>query len=236
MTRKPNGFFSKMSEEEWMNYGIRKEYQNLTKRKLQDKEPAFYKKGLKERWLNGLCNGYLFSNMNEKQWLDYGKERDYDKLNRTKLSEISKGYYTKGCLEGWINNLIPESNQTVPRGFYSRMTEEEWIDYGIKRGYNKLNREDLPRAYMNKGLENGWINRLIPKTETKPDKFFKDMTKEGWLQYGKENKYDKLNRTELSEVEGCYYQKGLKKGWLDELIPKSNSLEQTVDMYIGAGK
>ena len=67
------------------------------------------------------------------------------------------------------------------------------------------------------------------------------MTKEDWLRYGKENKYDGLNRKKLKEKEPQYHFIGLKNGWIDDLIPKKNGIKQVLDDMLtqynqGAGK
>jgi len=54
-------------------------------------------------------------------------------------------------------------------------------------------------------------------------KFYNQMTKEEYLDYGRKNNLDKLSRAELHKKMRGYYQKGIKKYWLDELIPTTQS-------------
>jgi len=57
------------------------------------------------------------------------------------------------------------------------------------------------------------------KTKRKPNGFFKKMVKEQWLAYGRQKGYDTFSRTCLFKADSSYYQIGIKKDWIDSLIP-----------------
>jgi len=168
--RKPNGFYSKMTKEEWMAYGKEKNYDQLARNKMGKIDRGYYKVGLKRKWINDLIKIQWpgIAKFTEKEWLAYGKENGYDKLTRNELQEGSKSYYEKGLNEGWINELIPYSRVTVTRGFFKNMTKKEWLNYGKKNNLDKLNREklkDMKARYYNIGIKQGWINELIPSKQ-----------------------------------------------------------------------
>ena len=164
----------------------------------------------------------FYSNMTKEEWLAYGAEKGYGGLIRSKLEKENNGYYLTGLKKGWLKGLIPHT-KVRPNGFYSNMTKEEWLAHGNENGYHKLSRTDLSKIngrYYQTGLRAGWLKELISHTKQKARGFFKRMNKEQWLSYGMEMGYDKISRAELGKCAVQYYAKGLKEGWIPELIPQ----------------
>jgi hypothetical protein len=245
--RKPSGFYKKMTKEGWLNYGRENALDRLSRKELEQKQGSYYNIGCKQGWIADLIpetkqkqKGF-FKYMNKEQWLSYGKERGFDKLSRDSLRIKESAYHNKGRIENWLAELIPEIKHK-PNGFYKNMNKEQWLTYGIENGYDKLSRTELQKEqgkYYQKGGIEGWVKELILETEQKPNGFYKNMTKEQWIAYGRENGLNKLNRSNLWKKENKYCQKGNNEGWLDELIPNahnSNSLESAVQDYLEEAK
>ena len=232
--QKPKRFYKDMSKKQWLAYGMNEGYNSLTRSELNKKENEYYQKGRKEGWLAELIpetkhkpDGF-YSDMGKEQWIIYGKENGYDELTRTELSRIHSAYSLKGRKENWIEELIP-GTKVKPNGFYSNMTKEQWLAYGIENGFDKLKRTQLARKscqYLLKGESEGWLEEMITPAFTK-------MTKKQWLKYGFQNKLYCIGRKELNEKHPGFYRKGWREGWIDELIHKKNSLEQQLDDYAG---
>jgi hypothetical protein len=125
-------------------------------------------------------------------------------------------------------------------GLFSNATKEQWLalkeDIGNKlqkRSEGICNEEDKKyiEDYLKKGIKEKWIDlaELIRRK-----RHFCEMNKYDWIAYGRLKEYNKLSRNELREQNNNYYRRGLKKGWLDELIPKkSGPLESAIQDYIG---
>jgi sulfur transfer protein SufE len=243
-TKRRYRFYIDMTKEQWLAYGRENGFNKLNRTKLQQKASKYYKKGIKEGWISELVpetarkpNGF-YSHMTKEQWMKFGQDNSLNLLSITELEKKCARYYTKGLETGWVWELIP-NRKVKPNGFFSNMTKEQWIAYGKKNNLDKLGRGQLGKKHVRfyaKGRLEGWVSEFIPETEHKPNGFFSNMTKEQWIAYGRENGFDRLNSRELSKKTNRFYKKGCTEGWINNLIAKSNSLEQTVDMYIGAGK
>jgi hypothetical protein len=105
-----------------------------------------------------------------------------------------------------------------PRKFYSSMSLDDWLSYGCLMGYNNMNSQEIKKedaTYYAKGMNEGWIER-----KKKPAGYFKKMSLCQWLKYGFDNGYDKVTRDYVSRKDNAYYQKGMRSGWLNYVIPK----------------
>jgi hypothetical protein len=169
--RKPHGFYSSMSKEEWMKYGQDNNLKSLSRGELEKKYQRYYTKGLKMGWITGLIpdtkvkpNGF-YSNMGKEQWIAYWINNGFDKLGLKELRKNHGRYYQRGAKEGWIHEVSPTMKK--PNGFYNNMTKEEWMKYRQENGLDKLSRSELSKtngAYYKKGREEGWLNDFVPNT------------------------------------------------------------------------
>ena len=70
----------------------------------------------------------------------------------------------------------------------------------------------------------------------KPDGFYSNMTKKQWLAYGKNRGHDQLSRSELKEKENRHYIIGLKKKWINKLIPELKKRQNGFFKYMNKKK
>lgn len=159
------GFYSDMTRKRWFAFGKENNCDKLNRDELSRKNRGYYLKGKREGWLDDLIPLRLcFRSMPKEKWLAHGKEKGYNKLSRSELHKIARGYEEKGREEGWIPELIPET-KCKPIGFYSDMSKEKWLAYGRERGLDKLSRSELDDEefqYLHIGRLKGWLDDLIP--------------------------------------------------------------------------
>ena len=185
----------------------------------------------------------FYSDKTDRELIDYGEGQGYDKLTRTDLSKENSGYYEECRKRKIVEKLIPETKRK-PRGFYSKKTDEELIEYGMGWEYDKLTRKELGKenvSYYKECLERKIVEKLIPETKVKPSGFYKNKSVKELIDYGIEQGYDKLTRNGLKKEDGGYYLECWKRKLLDKLISeRSNSIKQVLDGmlndYIQGGK
>ena len=160
----------------------------------------------------------FYSSMKMDDWFSYGVLWGYNNMEPGEIREADKTYYLKGIKEKWIGK------RKKPSGFFKNMSMDEWLKYGLSKGYDKTIRDNVSSkesAYYQKGMDSGWMDRLIPKPIRKENGFYSSMNKDKWLAYGFEKKYNKMIRSELASENSGFYRVGLNNKWLCGLISAS---------------
>jgi hypothetical protein len=132
--KKPMGFYSHMTKEQWLIYGKENSYNKLTRAELKE-NVSYYRKGRQEGWLSELIptteykpNGF-FSNMTKEEYLNYGRKKRLDELSRTELLTKESRYYQIGRSKGWLDELIlPNPMQArIKKGKMMFNSKEEFL-------------------------------------------------------------------------------------------------------------
>ncbi|MBI3623548.1 hypothetical protein HY212_05730 [Candidatus Pacearchaeota archaeon] len=98
-------------------------------------------------------------------WITYGLERGYDKRNPKSFDGSKKekefSWYLRGSTKKWL----PSFPFTRLRKGWGNIKLNNWIEYGLERGYDKRNptslfrsKNKLERSWYYKGREEGWVN------------------------------------------------------------------------------
>ena len=126
---------------------------------------------------------------------------------------------------------------TKKKGFYrnmSKMTNEEFINYGKEKGYSNMTRMDLRKKnysfYLN-GLKRGLINKIIPKSIYGAGVDWKNVSNDEMTTIAKQRGYDKMTRSELLKKDYSFYLNTKKKGLLSHLTGKIPTNKELAKMY-----
>jgi len=196
----PGTRWKKLGFEHWLQYGKKRKYEKLKPQELFDKDESYYVAGHKhthevdgkeKKWIDTLgvsakSQGKRteWKELGFEYWLQYGKERGYQKLTPSELREKDESYaaagYRRTSLIGgegtkWIQLLrILAKNKKELQIQWHALGFKHWLQYGQEREYNKLKPWELGKrnkSYYNaghrytntiNGKEKKWIDFLLP--------------------------------------------------------------------------
>lgn len=247
------------TKEEWIDYGIKHGYEmrnpNSFYESEKNLEKKWYNRGTSKKWIKNFnfkrkrseCNKDII-NLSFEDWISYGVKHSYEERNPTSLADskdpIERSWYYKGSVNKWLDlfNFKRKYNKWIWK------TKIEWIQYGCEKGYDKKNRTSLEKSndkeeysWYRKGLYEKWLCSFDFKK--KKQTIWK--TKEEWIKYGIENKYDNRCINSFIEsddkTENSWYYRGRYKKWLKDFNFKSQApqnitnsrLENLLEEYIG---
>ncbi len=218
------------NREAYLAYGREHGYYKMTRNKLKTKDLTFLQRGATHGWISELIPSKRRQWKSKEEWLQFGREKGYDKLGRANLARQQPGYHQVGRKNGWIPELIP---QKVSRRRPELWDKNLYIAYGCEHSYDKLSRKNLGEkdpTFLQRGQEKGWIGELIPSKRRQ----FK--TKEEWLTYGREHGYDKLSRQDLKENDSGWLFAGYENNWINEILPPKKRSWKTKEQWLAHGR
>lgn len=177
----------------------------------------------------------------KEEWIKYGIDQGYEEKNSKSLQQSNddseKSWYNRGSTKKWLksfsfNNLVKKESVEI----YNLETKEDWIQYGIKEGYEDRNSNSISesknsseRAWYNKGSKNKWLSYFkFNNLYSNEIISIKDLN--DWLSFGYSHGYDKRGSRELSlsedSLERGWYRKGQRNKWLTDFNFNGNSFPE----------
>ncbi len=157
-------------KKDWIRHGVEQRYENRNYKSLETSEDkderGWIGKGQREGWLGEFDFGKVQRRWQTwEEWRKYGIEMGYDKRNPWSFQKSEdkeeRSWYGKGLREKWVggfNFKRKESNWG---------DKEEWIKYGIERGYDKRNPSSLSnsedkeeRIWYARGNHKKWLGEF----------------------------------------------------------------------------
>jgi len=172
----------------------------------------------------------------KNSWLNYGKEKGYDKLGRSKLSGIDGVYYRKGKKNEWLRDLIQDGKTPLMIKTETKinMPLEEWL----KNEYKSKNIGDIAKFLgQSKSCVHSWFKKLnIPRRDNSEAHLIDSISNQKILELFNKTKSISKVAEMCNLSEGCIYLRLKKEG----IMFNSNSLRQILDEmmtdYIGGAK
>lgn len=229
------------TKEEWIEYGIKMEYDSrnpMSLYKSDDKtEKTWYGRGYHKKWIgdfnfNRKVNNRFSKIKTKEQWIQYGIDSGYQERYPTTLARSDepdeKSWYWKGSRNKWLSDFKFNGQDEEVIEVLGLDTKKQWINYGKENGYEKTNPRSLSkskdkkeRVWYRKGMENSWLDsfnfhRKI-NMQPKEIKELDDLDK--WINYGKKNGYEQRKKYTIQESklakERSWYNLGRDNNWLD---------------------
>lgn len=161
----------------------------------------------------------------KKEWIDYGSKKGYKDRESGSLEKsedkYERAWYNKGSRNKWLRDFKFNRIYKFPW-----KTEQEWIDYGIQKGYDHRNycslsdsNDSVERSWIIKGTRKKWISRFnFNNIQTGFLEIKKLTTLKEWIKYGIDRSYDKKSPTDIleseDERENSWYKKGAREKWI----------------------
>jgi hypothetical protein len=228
LKKKPPGFYSKMSDQELIEYADNFcKDNNITKRKkLINYDESLYQLLRKRKLLDSVFGPVkskprdFYTKMSKEELIEYAQ--DFIKENKIKkrieLESKNKGLYHVLSGRELLDSIFG-SLESKPPGFYSKMSDQELIKYADNFCEKNEITKRIELVEKNGGLHNALfksklLDSVFGLLERKPHGFYSKMSDEELVKYAdnfcKDNNITK--RKELSIINGRLYHvlRGLK--------------------------
>lgn len=213
MKTKPDGFYSRMTKEQWIGYGRQNNLDKLSRSELQEEVGSYYKRGIEKGWVVELIPEI-------KKRIDLPTQEIIDlHKNGGSTSKIAKKYNVHPST---IRRLLKKHHIKLKNGFWGYMSDKEVIEY-VKRlsGDKKFSPSELedfkPMCYKVLRLR-GLLEKVCDyklKRNNKSRIMWSTMSNKELLEYGLKQglylKNKKPSPKELEKLDDRYYDALLKR-------------------------
>jgi len=206
--------WSRMSDEQIINYGKEHRLYGLSPKEAEKKDAGYYDIVIRRGLVNKtfVSKRRNWSKMSDKELIKYAKQHDLYGLSPKEVYKREGGYYDTVRKRG-LDNLVFKRRVRN----WSKTTDEELIEYAKHHGLYGLSPSEARKkdgGYCNIALKRGIINKIFVKERRK----WSEMTDEEVIEYGKKHGLYGLSLGEADKKDGSYYQVVRKRGLSDKVF------------------